>query len=76
MYILTQNKKMIMEFGRIEISTNFTMKKEEKYALVASGRGMANPTVVGTYPSEKVAMAELRSIFMAINSEQPIYEVR
>lgn len=80
MYILTQDKKTLMEFGRIEVSTNITFKKDDKYVLIAFSRASANSTtnstVIGTYPSEEVALNELRNIYMALNANQPVYEVR
>lgn len=80
MYIFTQDKKTIMEFGRTEVSTNITFKKDDKYVLIAFSRASANSTtnstVIGTYPSEEVALNELRNIYMALNANQPVYEVR
>lgn len=80
MYILTQDKKTLMEFGRIDVSTNLSFKKDEKYVLIAFSRASANSTtnstVIGTYTSEEVALNELKSIFTALNANQPVYEVR
>lgn len=51
MYILTQNKKTIVEFSRIEVSSNLTMKKDEKYVLVAhyntSANSISDSTIIG-----------------------------
>ena len=78
MYILTQNKKTIIEFSRIEVSSNLTMKKDEKYVLIAYGKNgeLSNSTVIGTFPSEDAALKELRNIFVALNADQPVYEIR
>ncbi|MEE1077163.1 MAG: hypothetical protein UHY68_07895 [Acutalibacteraceae bacterium] len=80
MYILAQNKKTIVEFSRIEVSSNLTMKKEEKYVLIAhyntSANSVSSSTIIGSYPSEEAALKELRSIFTALSAEQPVYEVR
>lgn len=78
MYILTQNKKTIVKFSRIEVSSNLTMKKDEKYILIAYGKNgeLSNSTVIGTFPSEEDALKELKNIFTALSAEQPVYEVR
>ncbi|MEE1281875.1 MAG: hypothetical protein UHK60_06460 [Acutalibacteraceae bacterium] len=80
MYILTQNKKTIVKFSRIELSSNLTMKKDEKYTLIAhcntSANSLSDSIIIGLYPSEDAALKELRNIFVALNAEQPVYEVR
>jgi len=76
LYILSQNKKLLMEFGRIEISKNFTGKSEEKYVLSASGRGLANPVIVGMYASEDAASAELSSIITHMHAGASVYEIK
>lgn len=76
MYLLTQNKETLMEFGRVVVERNLTGKKEEKFVLSGWGRGVANPMVVGVYPTEEAARAELRSIVQALNMGLPVYEVR
>lgn len=80
MYILTQNKKTIVEFSRIEVSSNLTMKKDEKYVLVAhyntSANSISDSTIIGSYPNEETALKELRNIFVALSAEQPVYEVK
>ena len=75
MYILSQDKKTLMEFGRIEVSRNLTTNKDERIALCAWSRALTSTMTVGLYPDEEAAYAELRRIIDALNAGAAVYEI-
>ena len=75
MYILSQDKSLLLEFGRIEISRNLSSRRDEKFLLSAWGRGTDNPVSVGMFPDEDTAEIELQKIVAALKSGAAVYEI-
>ena len=75
MYILSQNKSLLMEFARIEISRNLASRRNDNFALSAWARGSDTPVSVGMFPDEASAEAELAKIVAALHSGAAVYEI-
>ena len=71
MYLVSQDKKNLIKFERVELSSLF-----KNYTLTAYGTGTSTWATVGTYDSEEKAKAEFARIIAALESGQTIYEVR
>lgn len=71
MYLVSQDKKNLIKFERVELSSLF-----KTYTLTASGAGSSTWATVGTYDSEEQAKAEFARIIAALENGQTIYEVR
>ncbi len=79
MYLLTQDKKTLCSFGRIEISMNLSFKRERQVCLVAYPLGTDNAlnlVTLGRYSDEESAMQELRRITDALAAGAEVYELR
>ncbi|MBP1580846.1 MAG: hypothetical protein J6A26_00430 [Oscillospiraceae bacterium] len=75
MYLFTQNKKVLLDFGHIEVSRN--LSGGGRYALMAwSKTQLGSPVTLGKYEDEEAAMAELQHIVQALQMELPVYEVK
>lgn len=71
MYILASNKRVLIEFGRIEIK-----KTRKKFALNAWARAsVPNPVIIAMYDTEERAIEELKKIEKALLELKPVYEV-
>ncbi len=72
MYILSQDRKVLIQFGgedgftMLNITRNFGGK--DKYAIAASGT-----QVMGLYPEEKNALDELAKILEALEEGRKTY---
>jgi len=75
MYLLSYDKKTLIQFGRVEIVRAFTGRGGARFALSAWGVALANPVTVGLYPDEESAERELARIVAALREGQPVYEV-
>ena len=75
MYILSQNRSLLMEFGRIEVSRNLASRRDEKFVLSAWSRGAESSVIIGMFPDEESAEAELANIVAALNAAQPVYAI-
>ncbi|MCI8388027.1 MAG: hypothetical protein HFE63_06120 [Clostridiales bacterium] len=75
MYLLSEDKQVLMEFERIDISKNLTAKKDEKYVLVATGRTPVNQKVIAAYPDEESAKNAIIDIMIALNQGRAVYEL-
>jgi hypothetical protein len=71
MYLISQDKKCLIKFEKVEVTGLF-----KSYSLTAYGTGQSVWATVGTYDTEELAKAELSHIIAALNSGQEIYEVR
>ena len=71
MYLVSQDKKCVIEFEKVEVTGLF-----KTYSLTAYGTGQSVWATVGTYDTEEQAKAELSHIIAALSNEQMIYEVR
>ena len=71
MYLLSQDKKNLIKFERVEITSIF-----KSHTLTAYGTGSSVWATIGTYDSEEQAKAELGHIMAALENGQTIYEVR
>ncbi|MBR1529533.1 MAG: hypothetical protein IJ642_09570 [Oscillospiraceae bacterium] len=71
MYILSQDRKVLIQFGgadgftMLNVTRNFGGK--EKYAITASGQ------IMGLYLEEKTALDELVKILTAIEENKQTY---
>lgn len=75
MYIISRDKKLIMEAKNLQVTANLCGKKNEKYSIVASGYGLG-AEIVGTYPDEKTAIDEMEKIFAAMAAGEATYEIK
>ena len=72
MYILSQDRKILLQFGgeegfsMLNVTRNFGGK--EKYSIIAG-----NVQVIGTYPEEKNALDELSKILEALEKGRNTY---
>lgn len=71
MYLVSQDKKCVIEFEKVEVTGLF-----KSYSLTAYGTGQSVWATVGTYETEEQAKTELSHIIAALSNEQMIYEVR
>lgn len=71
MYLVSQDKKCLIQFEKVEITSLF-----KSHTLTAYGTGNGVYATVGTYDSEEQARAELNYIIAALNNGQTVYEVR
>ncbi|MBP3677746.1 MAG: hypothetical protein J6I97_05305 [Agathobacter sp.] len=71
MYLVSQDKKNLIKFEKIEVTGMF-----KSYSLTAYGTGQSVWATVGTYETEEQAKAELAHIIAALDNGQTIYEVR
>ena len=71
MYIVSQDKKNLIKFERIEISSLF-----KSHTLTAYGTGSSVWATIGTYDSEEEANVEFARIIAALENGQTVYEVR
>ena len=71
MYLLSQDKKNLIEFERLEFSKAFGT-----YSITAHGRGDTNWVSVASYDNEEQARAEFNHIIEALKLGQIVYEVR
>lgn len=75
MYLLSHDKKTLIQFGRVEIVRYLAGRGGAKYALSAWGIAAANVVTVGLYPDKESAKRELERIVAALKDGQPVYEV-
>jgi len=72
MYILSQDRKVLIQFGGEDGFTMLNVTRsfggKAKYAITASGT-----QVMGLYPEEKNAVAELSEILTAIEENKKTY---
>ena len=71
MYLLSQDKKNLIKFEKVELTSIF-----KSHTLTAYGTGSSVWATVGTYETEEQAKAELGRIMAALENGQTIYEVR
>ena len=71
MYLLSQDKKSLIKFEKVELTSIF-----KSHTLTAYGTGNGVYATVGTYDTEEQAKAELDHIMAALNNGQEVYEVR
>ncbi len=72
MFILTQNKKTLIECVRLAVTKNFGGGKEEKFALICYtyyGEGV----IAATFPDEKTAADALEKVTQAIAAGEKVY---
>ena len=74
MYILSQDKKILIQFGgadgftMLNVTRNFGGK--DKYSITANGT-----QVMGMYPEEKNALDELSKILDALEENRQTYAI-
>ena len=71
MYILSQDKKNLIEFERLEFSKAFGT-----YSIIAHGVATSNWVSVASYDNEEQAKQEFHHIMEALRQGEIIYEVR
>ena len=71
MYLVSQDKKSLIHFEKVEVTGMF-----KSYSLTAYGTGTSVWATVGTYETEEQAKAELAHIIAALGNDQLVYEVR
>ncbi len=77
MFILTYDKKALVDVRIVKLEKNLGVRGNNKYALVGmSDAGGAFPVTVGFYPTEEAAIAELENISEAIAAGKTIYTIQ
>ncbi len=77
MYIMSQDKSVIVKPSTVRVEKNFTRKADEKFALTAvCDIANALPIELALYPTYEDAQAELERIFAAIQAGEATYAVR
>ena len=71
MYILSQDKKNLIEFERLELSKAFGT-----FSIIAHGICNSNFVSVASYDNEEQAKQEFHHIMDALRQGEIIYEVR
>ena len=71
MYLVSQDKKNIIHFERVEFSSLF-----KQYSIIAYGTGASVNATVGDYKTEEEARAEMNHIIEALKMGVEVYEVR
>ena len=72
MYLVSQDKKNVIKFESLEISSLF-----KKYSIMAYGSNSGTSFIaVGEYSSEEQAKAEMGRIIAALKNGETEYEVR
>ena len=74
MLIMAQDKKRMVDCKIVEVTRNIGGGKEAKYVLTASTSGFG-AMIIGAYPDEESAMAELEKIYTAFESGAKTYRV-
>lgn len=76
MYILSQDKKILIQFGgddgftMLNVTRNFGGGKEGKFVITAGGT-----QIMGLYPEEKNALDELSKILDALEENRQTYAI-
>ncbi len=74
MFILSYDKKVLMDVRIVKVEKNFGGRGDSKYALIGtSDAGGSFPETLGFYPSEEAAIAELQSILAAMEAGKTTY---
>ncbi len=71
MYLLSQNKKHLIKFEKLELSKIFGT-----YSITAYGSESGLYAQVGEYDNEEQAKQEFQHIMDALRQGQTVYEVR
>ncbi len=74
MLIMAQDKKRIIDCKIVEVTRNIGGSKEAKFVLTASTSGFG-AIIIGSYPDEESAMAELEKIYAAFEAGAKVYKV-
>ncbi len=74
MYILSHDKKVMMDVKILKIEKNFGGRKDAKFALVGTSDAKdAFPEVLHLYPTEEEALSEMHRIAAALDAGKTIY---
>lgn len=72
MFILSQDKKTLIECVRLAVTRNFGGGKEEKFALMC-GAYYGEGAVVATFSDEKTAVDALEKVTQSIAAGEKVY---
>ncbi len=72
MFIVSHDKKTLIECVRLNITRNIGGGKEEKFALVCSAY-FGEGAVAATFPDEKTAADALEKVTQAIAAGEKVY---
>ncbi len=74
MFILSHDKKVLMDVQILHVDRNLGGRSDSKYAIVGtSNANDAFPKTLGFYPTEEAAIAELGRIVAAIEDGHKTY---
>ncbi len=74
MFILSHDKKTLMEIAVVKVEKNFGGRNDAKYALIGtSGAENASPATLALYATEEEAITEIENIMAAINAGSKTY---
>lgn len=69
MFILSQNKKVVEEVKSVRVEKRPEAYAPDRYSLLCNG------TVIGGYPTEELAKATVKSIWVALQSGYEYFEL-
>lgn len=69
MYLLSQNKKILIKFEKLTLSKTFG-------SYYINAFGVNNMEIIGEYDNEEQAKQEFQHIMDALRQGQTVYEVR
>lgn len=77
MFILSQDKKNLVEYRKIYIQKNWGGKKGNKSALIGDVlSAFSSSIVLGMYAGQEEAVAELERIYEAMKNGDTVYAVK
>ncbi len=77
MFILTKDKKTLMEIAVVKVEKNFGCRGDAKYALIGTSNAEnAWSATLALYATEDDAIAEIENIMTAINAGNKIYTIK
>ncbi len=76
MFVLSHDKKTLMEIAVLKVEKNFGGRGDAKFALIGtSGAENAWPATLAFYATEEEAITEIEHIMAAINAGNKIYTI-
>ena len=75
MYIMSQDKKIICNCNKINVTKNFGGGKSQKY-IIQGATDLEGIIPLGFFEEEKLAIAELQNIFDALADDERVFTVK
>lgn len=75
MYIMSQDKKIICNCNKMNVTKNFGGGKSQKY-MIHGATDLEGNIPLGFFEEEKLAIAELQNIFDALTENKRVYAIK